>query len=218
MVEETNTPTPENGPRVHEPKREKFKAFGKNWLIGTLILALFSIIGNLGNSVGIQQIDIRTISSPADLVTMFTQLTPVTGLFVFFTMVGIGAVTMLLVSSQSAFGKLFHLHRDTEIPDRQLNEQIRKDLKRFRILPLAVWIVLVGIIVMPLVGGIDALTGINMTNSHDLLHAYIGAHIGSAIMVIIGGAIVGWVVRHLKKQYDSIYNRMEPYLQKSRVL
>lgn len=217
-MDEHTTSSPENGPKVHEPRREKFKAFGKNWLIGTLVLALFSIIGNLGNSIGIQQFDIKTISSPADLLTIVTQMTPQTALFVFFSMVGIGAVTMLLVSSQAAFGKLWHLHKDTEIPDRELNEQIQKDLKRFRMVPLAVWIVLVGIIVVPVVGGITVISGINITNAHDILHAYTGVHIVDVITVIIGGAVVGWITRHMKNQYDSIYNRIEPYLKRTRVL
>lgn len=217
-MEEDNTTGPTNGPKVHEPRREQFKAFGKNWLIGTLILSVFSIVGNIGNSVGIQQFDIRSISSPADLLTIVIHLNWQTGLFVFFSMVGIGAVTMLLVSSQAAFGKLWHLHKDAAITNQQLNEEIRKDLKRFRMIPLAVWIVLVGMIVFPIVGGINAISGINTTNAHDLLHTYIGVHIVTIAMVVIGGAIVGWVIRHLKNQYDSIYNRIEPYLQKSRVL
>lgn len=219
MAEDTSSaPPPENGPKVHEPRREKFKAFGKNWLIGTLILAVFSIAGNLGNGFGIQQFDIRTISSPADLLTILTQMTPQNALFVFFSMVGIGAMTLLLISSQTAFGKLWRLHRDTEIPDRQLNEQLKKDIKRLRIVPLAIWIVLVGMIVVPIVGGINVISSINVSNAHDLLHQYFGVHIGTVISVVIGGAVVGWVTRHLKNQYDSIYNRIEPYLQKSRVL
>lgn len=218
MDEQPTGPPPDNGPKVHEPKREEFKAFGKNWLIGTLILSLFSIIGNIGNSIGIQQFDIKTIASPADLLTVLTQINPQTGLFVFFSMVGVAAVTMLLVSSQVAFGKLFHLHRDTVIPDKQLNEQIRKDIRRLRIVPLAIWIVLVGIIVVPVVGGISVISQISIPNAHDILHIYTGVHITDVIMVIIGGAVVGWITRHMKNQYENIFNRIEPYLQKSRVL
>ena len=205
-------------PKEHEPKREQFKAFGKNWLIGTLILAAFSGVGNIGNAIGIETINIKTITSPADLIMIFQHLNWQTGLFVFFTLVGVAAVTMLLVVTQAAFGKLFRLHRDSIIPDSQINEAIRKDLRKFRILPLAIWIILVGIIVLPLVGGIYVISGIEMTNASSLLGAYAGFHIVTIIMVIIGGAVVGWVTRHLKNKYNEIYDRIEPYVQRSRVL
>lgn len=218
MDEPSSSTPPTEGPRVHEPRREKFKAFGKNWLIGTVILALFSIVGELANSSGVQEINIRTISSPADLVYIWAHLNPATGFLVFFAAAGVGAVTFLIVSSEGAFGKLWRLHKDAEIPDAMLNDEIRKDLKKFRIIPLAVWMFLVGLIVTPVVGGVYVVSGLDVSNAHGLLNAYLGGHIFTIISVVIGGAVVGYLTRHLKNQYENIYNKIEPYVKRTRVL
>lgn len=217
-MEEPSKPNAEEGPKIHEPKREKVKGFGKNWLIGMTVLALFSIIGEVGNSLGIESINIRTISSPADILSLATHISPLTALFVFFAAAGVGAVTFLIVSSSDAYGKLVRLHNASEITERELNDRIKKDIRKFRIIPLAVWMILVAIIVMPVVGGVFVVSGIDTSNSHDLLHAYVGGHIFTIIAVIIGGAVVGWLTTHLKKQYYSIYDTIEPYVKRTRVL
>jgi hypothetical protein len=208
-----NTSTPKR-----EPKIEKFKAFGKNWIVGTLVLLAFSIIGAVGNSIGIQTIDIKTIGSVSDLVAIWSQLNWQTGLFVFFAAAGVGAMTWFLVVTSSAWGKIVHLHRDAIIPDEQLNREIKEQLKKMRIVPLVIWIVYVTMITLPVVGGIFVISGINTLNAHDLLKTYISTHYALIAIDFIGGAIIGWIVQHLKGQYDQIYNKIEPYLSRTKVL
>lgn len=214
----TDQPTEGTTPKQpSEPRRERAKAFGKDWIIGMIVLSLFSIIGHVGNSIGVQELNIKTLSSPSDLITAITQLTWQQGLFVLFTVAGVGAVTFLFVSSQVGVGKLVRLHRDSIIPNQDLNDQIKKDIKKMRIIPLFVWIGLVALIVVPVAAGINSIQGIVGTNYHDKFTGLIVSYIVTAITVAIGGAVTGWLMIRLKKWYYGIYDRIEPYLQKSRV-
>ena len=216
-MDENDKLTPPAGPKVHEPRRERVKAFSKNWIIGMIVLALFSILGQLGNSAGIQELNIKTIASPSDLINAITQLTWQQGLFVLFAVSGVGAVTFLLISSNIAVGKLVHLHRDTVIDDHQLNEQIRKDIKKMKIVPLFVWMGLVALIVVPVAGGINSIQGVVIQNVHDKFGGLILSYVVTAITIAIGGAVTGYLMIRLKKWYDGIYDRIEPYIQKGRV-
>lgn len=204
-------------PKTSEPRKERAKAFSKNWIVGMVVLNLFGIIGQIGNSMGVNDLNINTISSSADLINAIIQLTWQQGLFVLFAVSGIGAVTFLLVSSQIGVGKLLHLHRDIIIPDNDLNQQIKKDIKRMRIIPLFVWVGLIAMIIVPVTGGINSIQGIVVENVHGKFTGLIVSYIVTAITIAIGGAVAGWLMIRLKKWYDEIYDRIEPYLQKSKV-
>lgn len=208
---------PKDGSKITESRREQTKAFGKNWIIGVAVLALFSILGHIGNMFGITALNISTISSPSDLVNAMVQLTPAQALFMLFSVAGIGAVTFLLVSSQIGVGKLVRLHRDTIIDDHQLNEEVRRSIKKMRIIPLFVWMGLVALVVVPTTAGISTVHDVVLSNVHGKLTDLAVSYIATAITVAIGGAVTGWLMIRLRKWYFEIYDKIEPYIQKGRV-
>lgn len=208
---------PKDDSKTRESRMEQGKAFGKNWIIGVAVLSLFSILGHLGNMFGITELNISTISSPSDLINTMVQLTPAQALFMLFSVAGVGAVTFLLVSSQIGVGKLVRLHRDTIIDDHQLNEQIRKDIKKMRIIPLFVWMPLVALVVVPTTAGITTVHDIVLSNVHGKLTELALSYVVTAITVAIGGAVTGWFMVRLKKWYFEIFDKLEPYIQKGKI-
>jgi hypothetical protein len=216
-MEEPTTPEPQLPGDVKEQKEpftEKFKAFGKWWFVGTASLVSFSFLGVFGNAIGVQQLNLRTIGSPTDIVFIFSQLNWQTALFVLFSAAAVGGISLFWVASSSAYGKLFRLHKDAIITDKELDKEISSQLRKLKILPAIVWGIFVGIMVLAVAGGIYTLTGVTITNAHSLMNAYVGGHYLVTIITIIGGAIVGWLMNHFKNEYNKAFEKIQKKMPK----
>lgn len=209
--------TPEQH-RVWEKFKEDVKKFGKWYFIGTLATLAFGLIGPAGDLLGIQQVNISDISSPADLYVLMTGTTWQTALFVFACMVSIGGVAVFLAASQMKFGKLVRLHNDAVIEDEMIDKEIKAKMKKLRVLPMATFGVYMGVMFVMIAGLVYITTGVNMGNIHSFLNAYYSHNILAIVIVSIGTAFYAYLMKHFESEYEKVFNKIEPYVKKTKFL
>ena len=193
---------------------EKGKAFGVNWFIGTAAILSLSVLGVIGSSIGVQQINLRTIGSPSDLILILSQLNFQTALFMVFSAAAVGAVLMFWIISANSVSKLVHMHKVAEYTNEQIRKDIVSDLRKLRILPAATFGVFLGIMILTVSGGVYTLTGINTLNAHSLINAYMSGHYLVILIIIAGGAINGAIMQHFKGDYKKTYDKIEAKIPK----
>jgi hypothetical protein len=208
MEEPTKIPDTPVAPKEHKYV-EKSKAFGVYWFIGTAAFLAFSVLGLIGNSIGVETLNLKTIGSASDIILILSQLTWQNVLFIVFSAASVGAVSLFLITGSHSVGKLIHLHRDAVYTNEELRKEMVSQLRKLRILPCAMFGAFMGVIILPIIGGIYTLTGINALNAHELLNAYIGGHFIVIGIIVGGGAVTGAMMRHFQGEYQKTYERIQ---------
>lgn len=197
---------------------DDIKKFGKWYFIGTIAILAFGIIGPIGNLLGIKDVNIDHISSTSDLYVLLTHTSPATALFVFASVVSVGGVVVFLVASQMKFGKLVHLKNDAVITDAVLDKEIKDKLKKLRVLPLAIFGVYMGIIFVPVAAVVFIATGVNLGNIHSFLGAYYSGNVFVIALVSSAVAFYAYMMKHFENEYEKVFNKIEPYVNKAKFL
>lgn len=192
----------ENESRVHKIE-EKTKVFGKWYITGLIIFLGIGVIGILSNMIGGDTIVVQDVGNPtatAAAISHHITLRSLGGLLASAAI--IGAFVTFAIGLSTPIGRALHIHDKIGIESE--NPNIKKDLKRLRILPTIVLGFFAGFLILGMSQFIFALTGVDVLNANDLIGSYTS---GNYFVLGVGIAffpIAALVIKHFRKEYPKI--------------